>query len=55
MSKCLDINEIIEKGNDDEDFNTRGNESIKELLDIAQYKPDEIDQILIQYNKFKSS
>ena len=55
MSKCLDINEIIEKGNDDEDFNTRGNESIKELLDIAQYKADEIDQILIQYNKFKSA
>ena len=54
MSKCLDVNKIIEKGMEDEEFNIRGIENIKELLNIAQYKPVAIDQIVLEYNKFKS-
>ena len=54
MSKCLDVNQIIEKGKEDEDFNNRGIENIKELMNIAQYKPVVINQIVLEYNKFKS-
>ena len=35
ISKCLNVVEILEKGVDDEEFNTRGNEHLKNLLNKA--------------------
>lgn len=54
MSQCLDMDEIIEKGTDDKNFNIHGKMIIKKICEIAQYTPVEMDQIVLEYQKFKA-
>ena len=37
MGQCLDIQEMLEKGTDDEDFNERGLSTLADILDTAMY------------------
>ena len=55
MGNCLDLDEMMEKGIDDIEFNTRGQKNLEELLNAAQYDQIEIDQIVSEYYSFKSS
>ena len=54
MSKCLNILEIIEKGDGDEDFNMRGEESLKIVIEKAQYSSEEASNIMVEYKIFKN-
>ena len=53
MGKCLDIEEMLEMGTDDMDFNEKGIECLEELLTIAKYNDDEVKEIKDQYVLFK--
>ena len=55
MSKYLDINEMLEKGIDDDEFNERGKENLEKLLDKEQYCKTDRDQILSEYTLFKAA
>ena len=55
MSKCLDINEMLEKGIDDDEFNERGEENLEKLLNKAQYSKTDRDQIRSEYTLFKAA
>ena len=53
MSQCLDMDKIIEKGTDDQNFNKHGKKTIREICEIAQYTSVEIDRVVVEYEKFK--
>ena len=53
MGNCLDIEEMLEIGIDDVDFNEKGVNGLEELLIIAKYNDDEVKEIKEQYMLFK--
>ena len=53
MGECLDLTDIIEKGDEDDKFNASGEKSLKNVVKKANYPPEDITKILEEYKIFK--
>ena len=53
MGECLDIKEIIEKGSNDVEYNTIGEQSLTRILMKAKYSDSEAEVVIKEYKVFK--